>query len=246
MKHIYVHHIIPKGVRNLIDNKTISAIILVAGNSTRFGKNRNKNFEILNEKTVLEYSLNAFDKNKYVDYIIIAIKESEMQEVKDIINKEQLTKKINIVTGGNTRKESVYNCIKNINSDIVIIHDGARPLIKQEYINNCIENMREFKGVTIGVKSKDTIKITDEKNIVINTTNRDNTWIIQTPQCFDRDILVKMHEKYKNEDVTDDCSLLEKDGNRIKIIPGDYTNIKITTGEDMDIIKKFASENRNL
>ena len=63
MKHIYVHHIIPKGVRNLIDNKTISAIILVAGNSTRFGKNRNKNFEILNEKTVLEYSLNAFDKN---------------------------------------------------------------------------------------------------------------------------------------------------------------------------------------
>ena len=85
-----------------------------------------------------------------------------MQEVKDIINKEQLTKKINIVTGGNTRKESVYNCIKNINSDIVIIHDGARPLIKQEYINNCIENMREFKGVTIGVKSKDTIKITDE------------------------------------------------------------------------------------
>ncbi len=230
----------------MIDNKTISAIILVAGNSTRFGKNRNKNFEILNEKTVLEYSLNAFDKNKYVDYIIIAIKESEMQEVKDIINKEQLTKKINIVTGGNTRKESVYNCIKNINSDIVIIHDGARPLIKQEYINNCIENMREFKGVTIGVKSKDTIKITDEKNIVINTTNRDNTWIIQTPQCFDRDILVKMHEKYKNEDVTDDCSLLEKDGNRIKIIPGDYTNIKITTGEDMDIIKKFASENRNL
>lgn len=207
MKHIYVHHIIPKGVRNLIDNKTISAIILVAGNSTRFGKNRNKNFEILNEKTVLEYSLNAFDKNKYVDYIIIAIKESEMQEVKDIINKEQLTKKINIVTGGNTRKESVYNCIKNINSDIVIIHDGARPLIKQEYINNCIENMREFKGVTIGVKSKDTIKITDEKNIVINTTNRDNTWIIQTPQCFDRDILVKMHEKYKNEDVTDDVSL---------------------------------------
>ena len=78
--------------------------------------------------------------------------------------------------------------------------------------------MKDFKGVTIGVKSKDTIKLTDENDIVINTTNRANTWIIQTPQCFDRLILLNMHEKYKNEDVTDDCSLLEKDGYKIKII----------------------------
>jgi 2-C-methyl-D-erythritol 4-phosphate cytidylyltransferase len=226
-------------VENLIDKKTVTAIILAAGNSTRFGKDRNKNFEILNGKSVLAYSLDAFDKNAYIDHIIVAIKECEKSKINSIINKESLTKNVDIIIGGNTRKQSVYNCIKTINSDIVIIHDGARPLIKQEYIINCIENMKEFKGATIGVKSKDTIKITDENNIVINTTNRNSTWLIQTPQCFDRLTLLKMHDKYKNEDVTDDCSLLEKDKYKIKIIQGDYSNIKITTSEDLDIIKKL-------
>lgn len=230
----------------MIDKKTVTAIILAAGNSTRYGKNRNKNFEIVNGKSVLSYSLNKFDKNIYVDNIIIAIKESEKQELTDIINKESLAKNISIIIGGDTRKESVYNCIKNTSSDIVIIHDGARPLIKQEYINNCIEKVKEFKGVTVGVKSKDTIKITDQNDIVVNTTNRSNTWIIQTPQCFDRDILLKMHEKYKNDDVTDDCSLLEKDNHKVKIILGDYSNIKITTSEDLDIVKRFADEIQNL
>ncbi len=228
----------------MIDKKTVTAIILAAGNSTRYGKNKNKNFEIVNEKAVLAYSLDAFDKNAYVDNIIIAIKENEKQEVTDIINKESTTKNISIIIGGNTRKESVYNCIKNINSDIVIIHDGARPLIKQKYIINCIENMNKYKGVTVGVKSKDTIKITDKNDIVINTTNRSNTWIIQTPQCFHRDTLLKMHEKYKNYDVTDDCSLLEKDDYKIKIISGDYSNIKITTSEDWDIVNRLLKNHR--
>ena len=223
----------------MIGKKTVTAIILVAGNSTRFGKNTNKNFEIINKKSVLSYSLNAFLRNAYVDDIVVAIKKSELQQVENIINKELLTKKVKIIIGGNTRKQSVYNCIKTINSDIVIIHDGARPLIKQDYITNCIENMEEFKGVTIGIKSKDTIKIVDENNIVINTTNRNNTWIIQTPQCFDRTTLLEMHRKYKDEDVTDDCSLLEKDEYKIKIISGDYSNIKITTSDDLDIVKNI-------
>jgi 2-C-methyl-D-erythritol 4-phosphate cytidylyltransferase len=226
----------------LIDKKTVTAIILVAGNSTRFGKDRNKNFEIINGKSVLSYSLDAFDKNEYIDNIIVAAKECEKSKVNSIIDKEALTKNIKIIIGGNTRKQSVYNCIKMINSDIVIIHDGARPLIKQEYIINCIENMKKFKGTTIGVKSKDTIKITDENNIVINTTNRNNTWLIQTPQCFDRLTLLKMHNKYKNEAATDDCTLLEKGKYKIKIIQGDYSNIKITTSEDLDIIKKLLKK----
>lgn len=223
----------------MINKKTVTAIVLVAGNSTRFGKNKNKNFEIINGKSILSYSLEAFDKNMYIDNIIVAIKECEMQEVQSIINRQPLTKNVDIIIGGNTRKQSVYNCIKNLNSDIVIIHDGARPLIKQDYITNCIENMKDFKGVTIGIKSKDTIKITDNNDIVIDTTSRSNTWLIQTPQCFDRSTLLDVHEKYKNDDVTDDCSLLEKDGYQIKVISGDYSNIKITTSEDLNIVKEL-------
>ena len=191
----------------MIDKRKVTAIILVAGNSTRYGQNRNKNFEKVNNKSIMEYSLEEFKKNKYIDDIIIAVKENETQNVQKLIE-EKTVKNIKIVIGGKTRKESVYNCINNTNSDIVIIHDGARPVIKQEYIDECIENVDKSQGVTIGVKSKDTIKITDDNNILVNTTKRSNTWIIQTPQCFDREILLKMHEKYKNEEVKDDCMLL--------------------------------------
>ncbi len=223
----------------MINKRTVTAVILVAGNSTRYGQNRNKNFEMLNGNMVLEYSLNAFNTNNYIDNIIIASKEDEKETVENIINEKNLKKKVTAVVGGKTRQESVYNAISKTDSDIVIIHDGARPAIKQKYINECIENMETVKGATIGVKSKDTIKITDENNIVVETTKRANTWIIQTPQCFDRKILLNMHEKYKNEECTDDCMLLEKGNYKVKIIEGDYTNIKITTYEDINVIAEL-------
>ena len=221
------------------NNKTVTAIVLVAGNSTRYGKNRNKNFELINGKTVISYTLNIFDKNDYIDDIIIAVKENEIQEIEKIIESENLNKEVKVIIGGNTRKQSVYNCLKMTNSDIVIIHDGARPAIKQEYIDKCLETMNDFSGATMGVKSKDTIKITDDNNVVVTTTKRKNTWLIQTPQCFERKTLLEMHEKYNDEDITDDCVLLEKGNYQVKIIEGDYTNIKLTTYEDLSIIREF-------
>jgi len=227
----------------LKDNKRITGIVLVAGSSTRYGQNRNKNFEMINQKSVLSYTLEAFDKNEYIDDIIVASKEEDFDIVKKIVKKAEIQKNVNIVLGGATRKESVNNCIIATDADIVIIHDGARPFIRQEYINKCIECIDKIKGATIGVKSKDTIKITDNDDCVINTTLRSNTWIVQTPQCFDRKILLDMHKKYENTDVTDDCMLLEKENYKVKMIEGDYTNIKITTYEDLDIMKIFMKNN---
>lgn len=226
----------------MIEGKTVTSVILVAGNSTRYGQNRNKNFEMVNGKTVMSYSLKAFDENDYVDDIIIGAKKEEIPIIEEILQKEQPKKPVQIVLGGSTRQETVYHCIQNTDSDIVIIQDGARPAIKQEYISKCIESMKEYKGVTIGVRSKDTIKITDENGVVIQSTQRSNTWIIQTPQCFDRKTLSEMHQKYKDEEVTDDCMLLEKGNHSVKILEGDYINIKITTYEDMDIIRKFMDK----
>ena len=223
----------------MIGNKKVTGIILVAGNSSRYGQGRNKNFEVIKGKTILEYSLDIFCNNQYIDDVIIACKENEIKEVEEFITNNN--KSIKIIQGGETRKDSVYNCLTTTDADIVVIHDGARPMIKQSYINECIESIGEIQGVTIGVKSKDTIKITDENNIVISTTERKNTWIIQTPQCFNRGILLSMHENYKNSEVTDDCMLLEKDNYKVKIIEGDYTNIKITTYEDIEIIKRFLN-----
>lgn len=223
----------------MLDEEKITAIVLAAGNSIRYGKNRNKNFDIINGNPVLMYSLKAFDKNKYVDDIVVVVKREEIEKVKEIISESDISKNIKIVLGGNNRKDSVYNAIKSIDSDIVIIQDGARPLIKQKYINECIENMNDYKGVAVGVKSKDTVKMIDNENVVINTTNRESTYLIQTPQCFRRNILVDMHEKYKSINVTDDCELLEKDNYKIKVLDGDYTNIKITTYDDLNIVKMF-------
>ena len=229
----------------MINNRTVTGIILLAGNSTRFGKNKNKNFELLNnKKTVLSYSLNCFNMNKYIDNIILAVKQEEKSTVEKIIKNENIIKPIKIIYGGDSRQESVYNCIKNCNSDIVIIHDGARPLIKQEYINECLDSIKHYKGVCIGVKSKDTIKIINEKYEVISTTNRENTFLIQTPQCFDRNLLLKIHNKYKSDiNITDDCVLLEKENYKVKVICGDYSNIKITTQEDIDLVKRLLKNN---
>lgn len=226
------------------EGKKVAAVVLVAGNSTRFGQNRNKNLEVVQEKEIFLYSVEQFAKNQFVDEILIAVKKSEMPIVQNIIDEMQLKKPVQLIEGGKERKESVYHCIQKTDADIVVIHDGARPMIKQEYINQCLENMKEFKGATLGVKSKDTIKITDENNVIVSTTKRSNTWLIQTPQCFDRKILLSLHEKYQNFPVTDDCMLLEKDGYLVKVIEGDYTNIKITTYEDLEIVKKFIENGK--
>ena len=227
----------------MIKNKTITGIILLAGNSTRYGKNINKNFEKINDKPVISYSIDVFDKNQNIDDIILVVRKENIDTVKEIIAKEQITKPIKIVIGGSSRQESVYNSIKESASDIVVIHDGARPLIKDKFIRECMENMDNYKGVTVGVKSKDTIKITDDNQEVISTTKRSNTWLIQTPQCFDRKILLEIHNKYRDDNsATDDCMLLEKENYKVKIIEGDYSNIKITTSDDLDFIRCYLKK----
>lgn len=223
-------------------NKTVTAIILVAGNSTRFGQNRNKNFENIDGKEILLYSLEKFNENSLVDDIIIVCKKDEEVRVKDIASKVTMKKALNFVNGGKTRQESVYNALVKTESDIVIIQDGARMMIKDKYITDCINQMDYFKGVSIAVKSKDTIKITDDSGIVKETTLRKNTWVIQTPQCFERDTLLKMHEKCMgDETVTDDCMLMERSGNPVKLIEGEYSNIKVTTYDDISLVRGYLT-----
>lgn len=231
----------------MIYNKKVTAIILSAGNSVRYGKNRNKNFEKINGKTVLQYSIECFDNNDKIDNILIASKEDELNIVKKIISELNLNKKIQVIVGGRSRKESVYKCITKTNADIVIVHDGARPAIKSMYIDKCLNAMKEYKGVSVGVKVKDTIKITNQRGIVLETTKRSNTWQIHTPQCFDRKSLIKAHKSCNDdESITDDCMLLENLGYKIKLVESDYTNIKLTTYEDLNTLRQYISSGKNV
>lgn len=222
-----------------MDKKTVTGIIVAAGNSTRFGQNKNKNLFSINQKPIISYSIETFNKSEKITDIILVIKETEKEYFENIVKNINLDKPIKYVYGGKERKDSVYNALKETSSDIVIVHDGARPRVKVEYIDNCIKQMEEFKGATVAVKSKDTIKICDNDGIVIETTKRENTYLIQTPQCFDRKLLTELHEKFKNEEgITDDCMILEKGGYKIKIVEGDYTNLKVTTFEDLHLVEE--------
>ncbi len=220
----------------------ISGIILIAGNSTRYKKNYNKNFENLGNKKIFEYSIDAFNLNSQIDDIILVTKKEEFKTVQQILDNKEIDKPLKLVIGGNSRNESVYNALNETTSDIVIIQDGARPLIKQSFINNCIESILydNIYGVSTAVKSKDTIKLTDTNNIVLSSTNRNSSWIVQTPQCFNREVLINSYKNIKNfESITDDCTILEKNSYKVKLIAGDYTNIKITTPEDILIASAF-------
>ena len=219
--------------------KKYSAIILMAGSSTRYNKCKNKNLESIKHKPIFLYSLDKFYNNKNIEKIYLVLQEKDKSKVKRYISKY---KNVELVLGGTSRKESVYNALKLVKTENVIIHDGARPLIKDKYINDCIKAMKRYKGCTIGVPSKDTIKIVDNLNIVQRTTERKHTYLIQTPQCFNTKILLEQHKSNYSESITDDCMLLEQAGYKIKIIDGDYTNIKLTTQEDLDIIKLFIKK----
>lgn len=216
----------------------VTGIILAAGNSTRFGTGKNKNLFEINRKPVIQNSIETFNNSDKINDIILVIKEEEKLHFENIVNDIALRKPIKYIAGGASRKGSVYNALNNINSDFVVIHDGARPNIKLEYIDKLLKEMENYKGATIGVRSKDTIKICDENQVVISTTNRKNTWIIQTPQCFDTKILKSAHEKFDKDDesITDDCMVLEKCGYDVKIVSGDYSNLKVTTFDDINFI----------
>lgn len=219
----------------------VTGIILAAGNSTRFGQNKNKNLFKVKGKPIIEHSVEIFNEAEKIDDIILVIKENEREYFENIVNDIKLNKPIKYVYGGASRKASVYNAISDTDADYVVIHDGARPNIKLTYIDKSLAEMKDFKGTTIAVKSKDTIKICDDSNVVQNTTNRQNTWLIQTPQCFDRNILKSAHERFdpNDESITDDCMVLEKCGYQIKVIEGDYSNIKVTTFDDMNIVENI-------
>ena len=219
--------------------KSVTAIIVAAGNSTRFGQNKNKNLFEINEKPIIAYSIEVFNKSSKIQDIILVIKENEREYFENIVRNIKLNKPLKYVYRASTRMESVYNALKETSSDIVMIHDGARPRIKEEYIDRCLEQMDKFKGATVAVKAKDTIKICDDNGVVIETTKRANTYLIQTPQCFERETLLNLHEKFKgDEEITDDCMVLEKGGYKIKVVEGDYTNIKVTTFDDLHLVEE--------
>lgn len=221
-----------------------AVIIPAAGNSTRMGKDKNKQFLKIAGKEVIAHTIGNFEKNNLIEKIVLVVKKEDFELFNELINKYNFNKVI-LAPGGNSRMTSVYNGLLKLSRNIkkVLIHDGARPFLKSKYIDKVLKCLDEEQGAILAVKSKDTIKVIED-GYIKETLKRDTLINVQTPQGFKRDIIFKAYENGINNNltVTDDSSLVEKIGGKVKVIYGDYNNIKITTPEDIKIGERILEE----
>ena len=214
-------------------------VIVAAGTGSRMNMGINKQFIKLEGKEVIVYTIEKFYNNPNIDDIVVVIKESESEFFKKEIIERYNFKNIKIAYGGKERQDSVYNGLKLLDEkcDIVLIHDGARPFVSNKTIDTCIEEAKEHKAIVVGVPVKDTIKVIDSNNNIVDTPNRSVLWAVQTPQTFNYNILLNAYEDAFESGFygTDDAMLVERIGHKVKMVEGSYNNIKITTKEDLSI-----------
>ena len=216
----------------------VSGIILAAGSGSRFGEK--KQFKKLNGKPIWVYSLNIFIQSKCIDELILVIPNDSFETLKQSqvftsLNKEN---NIKLVSGGETRKDSVFYGLKAVKkaNDIVCIHDAARPFIKTSYIKHSVEACGEFDGAIIAIPSVDTVKKVDNQ-IIKNTIDRQSIWMAQTPQTFKKNKLQYAIKNFSHLDITDESMLMEEANFKIKLITGDQSNFKITNEIDWELAK---------
>ena len=228
----------------------ITAIVLAAGSGSRMKSKTKKQFMEIKGKPVIWYSLFEFEKSRVDEIILVTGKEDIDYCKKEIVEKYNLKKIKNVVAGGSERYESVYNGLKEVTGNIVLIHDGARPLINNEIIERSIEGTIKSDACVVGVPVKDTIKRANKEGYIIDTPNRSELWITQTPQSFKTDLVKMAYKKMKEElekgnttlNITDDAMVVEEfTTNQVRFVQGDYKNIKVTTPEDIDVAELFIA-----
>jgi 2-C-methyl-D-erythritol 4-phosphate cytidylyltransferase len=220
----------------------VYAIIVAAGKGLRMQDSKRKQYKELEGKPILAHTLMAFDRCDSIDRIIVALPVKDLESCRHtILSAASANKKIELISGGDHRQDSVYNGLQAIKDDngIVLIHDGVRPFVRQEHLLTCIEGARKQGACILGLPVFDTVKQVNAKNQIVQTRTRDTLWLAQTPQAFQMKLIKKAHAAAKRDGFrgTDDASLVERLGTMVKIIPGSRSNIKITHPEDLKIAR---------
>ena len=221
-------------------NSKIYAIIVAAGKGLRMKGSKRKQYILLDGKPVLAHTLMTFNRCKRIDQIIVALPAEDIEFCRqEIIPAADMETDTRLVVGGARRQDSVYNSLKAIKEDdgIVLIHDGVRPFVSQEQVLACIEAAIKQGACILGLPAFDTVKQVNAKNEIVQTQKRDTLWLAQTPQAFQLNLIKKAHGAAKQDgfSATDDASLVERMGVKVKIIPGSRSNIKITHPEDLKL-----------
>ena len=235
-------------------------LIVAAGKGLRMKSDTKKQYMLLNGIPVLTHTLIAFSNNEHIKKIILLVPEQDIDYCQSrILEPCELTDKVTLVPGGIERQDSVYNGLKYLKKQfqfekdpVIMIHDGVRPLVSRDMIQNCIAHTIKLKACIPGLKISDTVKQvspkgpTERTGLVEKTMARDHLYLIQTPQCFFLKPLIRAFEYAISTSFTgtDDASVMEHSGQAVHIIQGDKMNIKITTAEDMALAEYYASKKR--
>lgn len=216
----------------------LGAVIVAAGTGTRMGTIESKQFLLLQNKPVLVYSLEVFQQLPEMDCMVLVTGEQDLARCREYVNLYALHKVKEVVAGGKERQHSVYNGLLALAShhvEWVLVHDGVRPFVTQEKIRRCFSKAVESGAAVLAVPVKDTIKVVDGTGEIRSTPDRKSLWAIQTPQAFRLADLRKAHELAAAEGFTgtDDAALVERLGQAVHVVEGDYSNVKLTTPEDL-------------
>ena len=219
----------------------VSAIIVAAGQSRRMGGDTSKQFILIDGVPVIVRTLKAFEIAERIREVVIAARQEDIPQMYALIQDYEITKVKQIITGGETRQESVFRAIAQVdeNADFLAIHDGARPLIRPQEIDLAVSAAVEHGAAALGVPVKDTVKQVDADGKIVDTPERSTLWAVQTPQVFSRARYLRAAEQAGEAaaQLTDDCQLIERTGAPVYLVRGAYANLKITTPEDV-----FAAE----
>ena len=219
----------------------VSAIIVAAGQSRRMGGDTSKQFILIDGVPVIVRTLKAFEIAERIREVVIAARQEDIPQMYALIQDYEITKVKQIITGGETRQESVFRAIAQVdeNADFLAIHDGARPLIRPQEIDLAGSAAVEHGAAALGVPVKDTVKQVDADGKIVDTPERSTLWAVKTPQVFSRALYLRAAEQAGEAaaQLTDDCQLIERTGAPVYLVRGAYANLKITTPEDV-----FAAE----
>ncbi|MGI5920558.1 MAG: 2-C-methyl-D-erythritol 4-phosphate cytidylyltransferase [Syntrophomonadaceae bacterium] len=229
----------------MVDN--LRVVVAAAGTASRMGGKINKQYLLLKSRPVLTYSLDLFEDFDLVDEIIIVANPREVEYCeKEIVKKYGYKKITRVVPGGEHRQDSVYIGLKQLgaDTDLVAVHDGARPLLTLQLLRDLLLEANEWGAAIPGVIATDTLKFIDRDDFVRQTIDRSSVVAIQTPQVFKYHELFTAYRQAYDEGftATDDASLFETYIGRVKVVKGDYRNIKITTPQDLKIAEALLAD----
>lgn len=209
-----------------------SALVLAAGSGQRMKLGYNKVFyELENGNTVLDQALSVFKEDDRCKQIVLVCNSNDIAR----ISSRYVSGKVVVVLGGETRQQSVYNGLKAVHEENVLIHDGARPWISKKNIDALLDKLQQHPACILMVPAKDTIKVV-EKGVIQKTLNRETLWMAQTPQAFDTRLIISCYKRAEDLGIqaTDDAQIVELTCDMpILCVKGSYDNIKITTKEDL-------------